>query len=56
MKPVLILQFMANDAPAYLGTWLELRGITSDLRLATPLSVFPSGSTATRRLRCSAAA
>jgi GMP synthase-like glutamine amidotransferase len=41
MKPVLILQFMANDAPAYLGTWLQLRGITCDVRLATTDVGFP---------------
>ena len=41
MKPVLILQFMANDAPAYLGTWLHQRGIASDLRLAASDSGFP---------------
>jgi len=41
MNPVLILQFMENDAPAYLGTWLVQRGITSDLRLATAIGGFP---------------
>ena len=34
-KPVLILQFMDNDAPAYLGTWLQRQGIASDVRLAS---------------------
>jgi GMP synthase-like glutamine amidotransferase len=41
MTPVLILQFMDNDAPAYLGTWLNHRGITNDLRLASSSSGFP---------------
>jgi len=41
MKPVLILQFMENDAPAYLGTWLARRGITNDVRLATATGGFP---------------
>jgi GMP synthase (glutamine-hydrolysing) len=41
MNPVLILQFMDNDAPAYLGTWLDQRGITSDLRLAIASDGFP---------------
>ena len=40
-KPVLILQFMDNDAPAYLGTWLERHGIASDVRLATASGGFP---------------
>ena len=38
---VLILQFMDNDAPAYLGTWLDERGITSDLRMAASGAGFP---------------
>ena len=41
MNPVLILQFMENDAPAYLGTWLVQRGITNELRLATAIGGFP---------------
>ena len=41
MNPVLILQFMENDAPAYLGTWLFQHGITSDLRLANASGGFP---------------
>jgi GMP synthase-like glutamine amidotransferase len=34
MARVLILQFMNDDAPAYLGTWLRRRGIDADLRVA----------------------
>jgi len=41
MDPVLILQFIDNDAPAYLGTWLGERGVASDLRLATSSRGFP---------------
>jgi GMP synthase (glutamine-hydrolysing) len=41
MDPVLILQFMDNDAPAYLGTWLDERSIASDLRSATSKRGFP---------------
>ena len=43
VSPVLILQFMDNDAPAYLGTWLDQRGISRDLRLATSSGGFPQG-------------
>lgn len=41
MAPVLILQFMADDAPAYLGTWLRQRGIAADVCLAEGGPVFP---------------
>lgn len=41
MDPVLILQFMADDAPAYLGTWLHRQGIDADLRLAEQQPGFP---------------
>src|SRR5262245_30277331 len=41
MKPVLILQFMENEGPAYLGTWLGRQRIASDLRLATSGTGFP---------------
>jgi GMP synthase-like glutamine amidotransferase len=40
--PVLILQFMADDGPAYLGTWLDRRGIAFDLRRADAAPAFPS--------------
>jgi len=39
MNRVLILQFMANDGPAYLGTWLARQGIACDVRL--PGAGFP---------------
>ena len=41
MAPVLILQFMADDAPAYLGTWLRRQGIEADVRLAEGGPSFP---------------
>jgi GMP synthase-like glutamine amidotransferase len=43
MDPVLILQFIHNDGPAYLGTWLERHGVASELRLATSSGGFPDG-------------
>jgi GMP synthase (glutamine-hydrolysing) len=41
MAPVLILQFMADDGPAYLGTWLRQRGIAADVCLAEASPAFP---------------
>lgn len=41
MDSVLILQFIDNDAPAYLGTWLNERRITCDLRLAASGRGYP---------------
>lgn len=41
MAAVLILQFMNDDAPAYLGTWLHLRGIDADVHLAEGSRAFP---------------
>ncbi len=32
MKPVLILQHLSGDGPAYLGTWLREQGVPVDLR------------------------
>ena len=32
MKPVLILQHLSSDGPAYLGTWLARHGIACDVR------------------------
>ncbi|MBE7418131.1 MAG: type 1 glutamine amidotransferase [Ideonella sp.] len=34
MGPVLILQFMADDTPAYLGTCLQRAGVATDVRFA----------------------
>jgi len=41
MAPILILQFMADDGPAYLGTWLRRRGIAFELRRADDPHGFP---------------
>ncbi|HEY6512973.1 MAG TPA: type 1 glutamine amidotransferase [Burkholderiaceae bacterium] len=41
MNPVLILQFIDDDAPAYLGTWLGRRDIATELRLASAAEGFP---------------
>lgn len=41
MAPVLILQFMPDDAPAYLGTWLHQQGIEAQVRLAGVGAPFP---------------
>jgi GMP synthase-like glutamine amidotransferase len=41
MAPILILQFMADDGPAYLGTWLRRRGIAFDVRRADEPLGFP---------------
>lgn len=32
MKPVLILQHLSSDGPAYLGTWLRQHGVAVDVR------------------------
>lgn len=41
MAPVLILQFMPDDGPAYLGKWLRQRGIASEVRLTQRGPAFP---------------
>ncbi len=42
MKPVLILQHMRHDGPAYLARWLADRGFAFDLRDASAGAVFPA--------------
>ena len=42
MASVLILQFMADDGPAYLGKWLRQRGISADVRMAEGGPAFPT--------------
>jgi GMP synthase-like glutamine amidotransferase len=32
MKPILILQHLSGDGPAYLGTWLQRRGVPVEVR------------------------
>jgi GMP synthase-like glutamine amidotransferase len=50
MAPVLILQFMADDGPAYLGTWLRRHGIAADVRRAADGPAFPAQIGAYRAL------
>jgi GMP synthase-like glutamine amidotransferase len=42
MAPVLILQFMNDDAPAYLGTWLRRHHVDAAVCLAEGGPAFPS--------------
>lgn len=42
MKPVLILQHLRADSPAYLGTWLEARGLPFEVRNAEAGQAFPA--------------
>lgn len=42
MKPVLILQHMRHDGPAYLARWLSEQGIGFDLRDAAAGEAFPA--------------
>lgn len=41
MKPVLILQHMSSDGPAYLQTWLRERGLAHEVRDSDAGQVFP---------------
>lgn len=42
MKPVLILQNMAADSPAYLGTWLQRHGVPYEVRSSEAGESFPA--------------
>jgi GMP synthase-like glutamine amidotransferase len=42
MRPVLVLQFMSDDGPGYLGTWAKREGITLELRNAAAGTPFPN--------------
>ena len=42
MKPVLVLQHLSIDAPAYLGTWLRAQGVDADVRNADAGQDYPS--------------
>lgn len=46
MKPVLILQHMRHDGPAYLARWLADRGFAFDLRDASAGAAFPAAMSA----------
>lgn len=41
MKPILILQHMADDGPAYLGRWLQEQGLPTDVRCNEAGQAFP---------------
>jgi GMP synthase-like glutamine amidotransferase len=41
MKPVLVLQHLSADGPAWLGTWLARRGLAMELRNAEAGEEFP---------------
>lgn len=41
MKPVLILQHVGNDGPAYLGTWLQVQGVPFQVRDSSSGQPFP---------------
>lgn len=42
MKPVLILQHLSSDGPAYLATWLQREGLPYDVRDAEAGHAFPA--------------
>lgn len=41
MKPVLILQHLTGDGPAYLATWLHARGLVADVRNTQAGDAYP---------------
>lgn len=41
MRPVLVLQFMSDDGPGYLGSWAKREGIGLDVRNAAAGTPFP---------------
>lgn len=42
MKPVLVLQHLCADGPAYLGTWLRDRGVAFEVRNSEAGDAFPA--------------
>jgi GMP synthase-like glutamine amidotransferase len=42
MKPVLILQHLSSDGPAYLGTWLRRHGVPHVVRNAEAGEAYPA--------------
>jgi GMP synthase (glutamine-hydrolysing) len=45
MLPVLVLQHLAFDGPAFLGTWLHEQGVAVDVRCAEAGDAFPADMT-----------
>jgi GMP synthase-like glutamine amidotransferase len=43
VKPILILQHLNNDGPAYLRTWLQEQGLSFDLRNTEAGDEYPEG-------------
>lgn len=41
MKPVLVLQHLSSDGPAFLGTWLRAHGVTADVRNTEAGDAYP---------------
>ncbi len=41
MKPILILQHLSGDGPAYLGQWLQRQGVAVDVRNAQAGDAYP---------------
>ena len=41
MKPVLVLQHLSADGPAYLGTWLQREGLAADVRNTEAGDAYP---------------
>ena len=50
MKPVLILQHLVDDGPAYLGDWLAGEGVPVDVRCTEAGDAFPATLGAVRAL------
>jgi GMP synthase (glutamine-hydrolysing) len=42
MKPILILQHLTDDAPAYLGTWLQRNGLPFEVRDTEAGQAYPA--------------
>jgi GMP synthase (glutamine-hydrolysing) len=42
MKPVLVLQHLSADGPAFLGSWLHEQGVAVDVRNAEASDAFPA--------------
>lgn len=42
LKPVLVLQHLSGDGPAYLGTWLQRAGVPADVRNTDAGDAYPA--------------
>ena len=42
MKPILVLQHLSSDGPAYLGTWLSREGLPFEVRNSEAGEVYPA--------------